>query len=151
MFDGIFKNGEEVEQRVMVLEGQMIALFGEEGCLEDINTDVPIKIGLKGANSEALKREFGVEAVARAPAAWRILINQITYLPLLNLILAAGSPSDGWKIFTIFYAPQSAAEKSKLTQAWYSLRMKENEPPNKSFARGSVLISRLAFRRVFIH
>ncbi|CAN0572955.1 unnamed protein product, partial [Laminaria digitata] len=74
----------------------------------------------------------------------RILISQIVYPAILNLIMAAGSPSEGWKIFKKLYAPQSSADKARLTQAWYDLRMKENETPTETFARGSVLRSRLA-------
>lgn len=40
------------------------------------------------------------------------------------------SPSEGREIFEFFYTPQSAAEEARLTQAWYSFRMKEGEPPN---------------------
>ncbi|CAN0528214.1 unnamed protein product, partial [Laminaria digitata] len=80
----------------------------------------------------------------RAATAWRILICQIVYPAILNLIMAAGSLSEGWKIFKKFYAPQSSADKARLTQAWYDLRMKGNETPDEYFARGSVLRSRLA-------
>ena len=52
---------------------------------------------------EALHREFGEEAVARERVAWKIFINHISYPTSLNLILAAGLPSDGWCIFMKYY------------------------------------------------
>ena len=148
LFDGMFKNGEEVQQTVMVFVNQMLAHFGEGGCLDAVGRDVPIKVASAGVSAEALKREFGEEAVARARVAWKILINQISYPTILKLIIAAGSPSEGWSIFKKFYAPQAAAEKARLTQSWYSLRMKQHEPPNEYFARGSALRSRLALHGV---
>ena len=64
-------------------------------------------------------------------------------LSLLELIFEAGSPSEGLSIFNNHSAPQSAGEKARLTQAWYSLRMKDAESPNEYFARGSVIQSQL--------
>ena len=40
-----------------------------------------------------------------------------------------------------FFAPQSAAAKARLTQAWYSFGMRDGEGPNGYFARSSVLRS----------
>ena len=80
---------------VMVFVNQMLAHFGEEGCLDAVERDVPIKVASAGVSPEALNREFGEEAVARARVAWKILINHISYPTILKLIIAAGSPSEG--------------------------------------------------------
>ena len=71
----------------------MHAHFGEEGCLDAVERDVPIASA--GASPEALHREFGEEAVARACVAWKILMNQTTYPTIVTLVIAAGSPSQG--------------------------------------------------------
>ena len=144
----MFKIGKDVQQTVMVFVNQMLAHFWEEGCLDAVERDVPIKVASAGVSPEALNREFGEEAVARARVAWKILINQISYPTILKLIIAAGSPSEGWPIFKKFYAPQAADEKARLTQSRYSLRMKEHEPLDEYFARDSVLRSRLALHGV---
>ena len=143
VFDGIVKNGEQIQQKVLIFRGQMGALFGQEDCLEAVETDVPIKVGRSDANVAALTAEFGEGMVDKARRAWGILVSQITALPVLQEILEAGSPSEGWSIFKNHYAPQSAAERARLTQAWYNLQMKEGEPPNEYFARGSVIRSQL--------
>ena len=101
-----------------------------------VERDVPIKVASAEVSPEALNREFGEEAVARARVTWNILINQISYPTILNLILAAGSPSEGWSLYKKYYATQAAADKARLTQSWYSLRMKEHEPPNEYLSRG---------------
>ena len=41
VFDGMFKNGEEVLQTVMVFVNPMLAHFGEELCLDAVERDVP--------------------------------------------------------------------------------------------------------------
>ena len=143
VFDGLVRPGEQMQQKVLVFRGQMCALFGQEDCLEAVETDVPIKVGKPDCNIAALTAEFGEELVGKARRAWSILVSQISKISLLELILEAGSPSEGWSIFKNHYAPQSAAEKARLTQAWYSLRMKDGESPNEYFAKGGVLHSQL--------
>ena len=69
LFDGMFKNGEEVQQTVMVFVNQMLAHFVEEGCLDAVERHVPIKVASAGVSREALNREFGEEAVARVRVA----------------------------------------------------------------------------------
>ena len=110
----------------------MNAYFWEMGCLEAVETTIPIKVGLKESSQEALIAEFGEELVGKASRAWSILMNQISYQALADLISATGSPSKGWTAaFKRHYAPQAAAEKARLTQPWYSLRMKVGESPNE--------------------
>ena len=48
-----------------------------------------------------------------------------------------------WKFFKTFYAPQSAAAKARLTQAWCCFGMRDGEAPNEYIARGNVLRSQL--------
>ena len=111
--------------------------------MEAVETDVPIKVGKPDCNIAALTAEFGEELVGKARHEWSILVSQIYILLLLELNLEAGSPSEGWSIFKNQYARKSAAEKARLTQAWYSLRIKYGESPNEYFARASVIRSRL--------
>ena len=112
-------------------------------CLEAAETDVPIKVGKPNCNIAALTAEFGEELVGKARRACSILVSQISERSLVELILEAGSPSEGWSIFKSHYAPRSAAEKARVTQAWYFLRMKDGESPNEYFAKGGVLHSQL--------
>ena len=120
-----------MQQKVMIVEGQMNALLWEAGCLEAVETTVSIKEGRLESSEAALNAEFGEALVKKASAAWNILGSQITDLPILNQIFAAGSPSEGCSIFGKLYAPQSAAEKARITQPWCGLNMKDKEPPNE--------------------
>ena len=73
----------------------MNAYFWEMGCLEAVETTVPIKVGLKESSQEALIAEFGEELVGKASRAWSILMNEISYQALVDLISATCSPSEG--------------------------------------------------------
>ena len=105
----MLKNGEGVQHTVMVFVDQMLVYFGEEGFLGAVEKDVPVEVVSSRDNPEALLRQFGEEAVARARVARETLINQISYVTILNLILAVGGPSEGWCIFKKLYAPLAAA------------------------------------------
>ena len=120
-----------------MFERQTNAYFYEMGCLEAVETTVPIKVGLMESSQEALIAEFGKQFVGKASRAWSILLNQISYQALADLISATGSPSEGWTAFKRHYAPQVVVEKARLTQSWYSIRMKEDNPPTSIF-RGVV-------------
>ena len=121
----------------------MNAYFGQQRCLEAVESLTPIKVGQPNVDRLALEAEFGVELVDQEYRAWSILINTILYKPLLLQIQALGSPSEGWNFSKKFYAPQSAAAKARLTQAWYSFGMKDGEAPIEYFARGSALRNQL--------
>ena len=47
------------------------------------------------------------------------------------------------EIFQEVFAPQSEAEKAKLTQAWYIFGLRDGEAPIEYFAGGSVLRNQL--------
>ena len=52
-----------------MFERQMNAYFWEMGCLEAVETTIPIKVGLKESSQEALIAEFGEELVGKASRA----------------------------------------------------------------------------------
>ena len=132
----------------MVFVNQMLAHVGEEGCLDAVERGVPINVASAGASPDALHRELGEEAVARARVACKMLVNQISYSTILKLILAAGS-HEGWSILNKFYAPQAAAptRQGSLNRRT-AFEKRTRNPPNECFARGRVLKSWLALHGV---
>ncbi|CAN0546241.1 unnamed protein product, partial [Laminaria digitata] len=79
-----------------------------------------IRIGVPGADVKALRDRFGEDKVEKAGRAWQYLLRLIRCSAILGLIMIAGSPSEGWSIFKKHYKPQADAEKSSLTQSWYT-------------------------------
>ena len=96
----------------------MKEFWGDTGCLEAVGTTVPIRVGLKESSAEALVAAFGAVIVEQASRAWGILLSQIACRAVARLVAAAGSPSVAWSAFEGSYAPQAAAAKTRLTQAW---------------------------------
>lgn len=45
VFDGSFKPGEDVQQKILIFKARMQAYFGEAGCWEAVETSVPIRVG----------------------------------------------------------------------------------------------------------
>lgn len=50
LFDGIIDPGEQIQQKVLIFRGQVCALFGQEACLEAVETDALIKVGHPDCN-----------------------------------------------------------------------------------------------------
>ena len=122
---------------------QMNEYFGRQRCVEAAESLTPIKARQPNVDRISLEAEFGAELVDQAYRDWSILINTILYKPLLLKIQALESPSEGWIFFKNCYAPQSAAAKARLTQAWHSFQTRDGEAPNEYFTRGNVLRSQL--------
>ena len=99
----------------------MTVFFREVGVRDVVKTDKHINVALAGADLKASMSGFGKEKVDKVNRAWNHVSHLITYPPILSQIWAAGSPREGWKIFKKHSAPQTNAEKSRLTQAWYNL------------------------------
>ena len=94
-----------------------------------METSVNISVGRTGADVQALKKEIGEDTLDNADHAWSYIVQSITYMRILQRIIAAGSPSECWSIKRKLYSPQADAEKASLSQSSYSLRMKDGELP----------------------
>ena len=123
----------------------MTALPRQEGVLDVVETDEHMKAALAGANQEALMKEHGEAKVHKANRAWNHVSRRITHPSILSQIWAAGSPIERWKIFKKHYdVHQADAKKSRLTQSWHNLKIKDGEPSIEYFSRGSVIRSKLS-------
>ena len=82
-FNGSFKVVEDPQQKVLVFITQMNAYFGQQCCLEAVESLTLIKVGQPNVDRMALEAEFDAELVDQAYRAWSILINTILYKFLL--------------------------------------------------------------------
>ena len=65
VFNVSFKSKEEVQRTGLVIEGQIVSLLVEKGCLEALTCESSIKLGLPGADMQAFHKESGVKAAAK--------------------------------------------------------------------------------------
>lgn len=74
-------------------------------------------VGRIGAEEEALKMDFGENKKAeKGHRAWLYIVREIAYMPILQPLFAADSPSKGWNIFKKPYASRNE-EKSSLLRS----------------------------------
>ena len=92
----------------------MTAFLRQEECMHAVEMDVHIRVGRTGADVQALRKEFGEEKVEKANRAWSYNVRVITHMLILQLILAAGSPSAGWNSLKEHCTPQAQCRELKL-------------------------------------
>ncbi|CAN0105669.1 unnamed protein product [Ectocarpus sp. 12 AP-2014] len=144
---GVIEREEDVQTRFLVFKSTLLAIFAQEGLTDVVIREVPIRVGPSttgGDDLDSLREKFSEDLMERSTKAWNILISSITYMPILTQILAAGSPSEGWKIFCTYYERRAAREKSRLEDEYREFRMESNESPQSYFDRFAVLRGRLA-------
>ena len=143
-WDGVFKSGDNRQQKLLIFRSSMVARFAQEDVHEVVMSHQDIPVGRQGISMVDLKTEYGDQKVAKAVVAWNLLITSISYMPILSEIVSDGSPSGGWRIFLKYYEPQAKAEKKRLLKEYHSFAMHEGENPQEYFGRFSILRSRLA-------
>ncbi|CAB1101632.1 unnamed protein product [Ectocarpus sp. CCAP 1310/34] len=144
-WDGVFKQeGNDLQQKLLIFKSSMVARFAQEGVHEVVMSDEDIPVGKHGANMAQLRTQFDALRVAKAIAAWNLLISSISYMPILSEVVSDGSPSGRWMIFLKYYEPQARAEKKRLLKEYHSFYMKSGEIPQEYFGRFYILRSRLA-------
>lgn len=140
---GVTEREEELQMRFLVFKSTLLAIFAQEGLTDVVIREVPIKVGPTGDDLDSLRESFSADLIKRSTKAWNILISSITHMPILTQILAAGSPSEGWKIFCTYYERRAAREKSRLKIEYYEFRMESNESPQSYFDRFAVCVAGL--------
>ena len=62
-----------------------------------------IPVGLPDVDLSRLRSYFGEERVAKSLKVWSQLIAKITAQPIQEMIFAAGSPQEAWRVFAVSY------------------------------------------------
>lgn len=143
---GVTEREDNLQTRFLVFKSTLLAIFAQEGLTDVVVREVPIRVGptTGGDDLDSLREQFSEYLIERSTKAWNILISSDSYMPILTQILAAGSPSEGWKIFCTYYERRAAREKSRLEDEYREFRMESNECPQSYFDRFAVLRGRLA-------
>ena len=143
IWDGAVKPNEDLHVKALIFRKRMMGLFKLEGCLDVIQTDDHVRIGMDEAITDDLIEKHGLARVERAQTAWTLIFNKIGYSPILVQVMAAASPSEAWNLFTKFYSVPLESRKSQLRTEWHEFAMKANETPAEYLGRGNVLRNNL--------
>ncbi|CAN0405900.1 unnamed protein product, partial [Scytosiphon promiscuus] len=81
--------------------------------------------------------------ITKAQTAWQGLLNEANYTPLLDAILAAGSPSEAWTVILAWYSPNDEAATYRTLRAFEVLVMGEQESPNEYFSRAYLIVMKM--------
>ena len=73
----------------------------------DVLKGESIPLGLPDVDLSRLRSYFGEERVATSPKLWSQLIAKVTAQPAQEMIFAAGSPQEAWRVFESHYAVKS--------------------------------------------
>ena len=76
----------------------------------DVLKGESIPVGLPVVDLSRLRSYFGEERVAKSLKLWSQLIAKITAQPVQEMIFAAGSPQEAWRVFQSHYAVKSEDE-----------------------------------------
>ena len=70
---------------------------------------------LEHADRAALVAEHSEEIVRKSYELWGMLIQKIPYVPIMRMILSAGSHQEGWACFRKYYETRAGSEKAALS------------------------------------
>ena len=103
---GKFDSGQGVASAFRVFRGSILSWVSSEG-LMDILKGESIPVGFPDVDLSRLRSYFGEERVATSPKLWSQLIAKVTAQPAQEMIFAAGSPQEAWRVFESHYAVKS--------------------------------------------
>ncbi|MEP5177288.1 hypothetical protein [Marinobacter alexandrii] len=99
-WDGKIRAGDNEQTRVQGFSSMTIAVCGQNRTLSVlVEQEKAVKVGLEHADRAALVAEHSEEVVRKSYEIWGMLIQKITYVPIMRMVLSAGSPQEGWACF----------------------------------------------------
>ena len=117
-------------------------------CYDALAAEVPVKLG-GGKSVVELERTHSKVDITKAQTAWQGLLNGANYPPLLDAILAAGSPSEAWTVILAWYSPNDEAAKYSTMREFEVLAMSDEESSNEYFSRAYLIVMKM--REMGVH
>ena len=109
----------------------------------DVLKGESIPVGLPDVDLSRLKNIFGEEKVAKSLKLWSQFIAKITAQPVQEMIFAAASPQEAWRVFESHYAVKSEDERERVEDEWNELRQKEGESIMSFYGRAKAIRMKL--------
>ena len=85
---------------------------------------------------------FDHREVDRAQRAWEIIMEKVNVPRMIEHFALLGSPSQAWAYLVEFYSVSPLADKTKLEQEWYGLKMNSDETPSEYLGRATLILGR---------
>ena len=135
---GKFESGQSVASAFRVFRGSVLSWVSAEG-LMDVLKGESIPVGIPDVDLSRLRSYLGEERVAKSLKLWSQLIAIITAQPVQEMIFAAGSPQEAWRVFESHYAVKSEVERERVEDEWNELRQKEGENIMSFYGRAKAI------------
>lgn len=122
----------------------------QAGCRTAIDpTHNPVLIGDDSVGEVDLHACHGAETVRKASHAWSILMEAVTYSPLISRMYKRGSPSGAWAEIETWYAPRGKAQRSIWKDKFEHIRMQQDEDPHAYVSRIDEAVDMLACLEIY--
>ena len=109
----------------------------------DVLKGESIPVGLTDVDLSRLKSFYGKERVAKSLKLWSQFIAKITAQPVQEMVFAAGSPQEAWRVFESHYAVKSEDERERVEDEWNELSQKEGENIMSYYGRAKAIRMKL--------
>ena len=93
-------------------------------CCDALTAGVPVKLG-GGKTLVELERTDSEVNITREKTAWRGLLNKANYPPLLDAVLAAGSPPEAWTVILAWYSPNDETAEYRTMREFEILALSD--------------------------
>ena len=138
--DGKATAGESLQSKFRTFQVQMHMYFQQEGCYDALYSQHPIPVFHN--SREELCERFDQREVDRAQRAWEIIMEKVNVPHMIEHFAILGSPSQAWAYLVEFYSVSPLADKTKLEQKWYGLKMNAGETPTEYLGRATLILGR---------
>ena len=139
-WDGKATAGESLQSKFRLFKVKMHMYCQQEGCYDALYTQDPIHVYL--LSREELCERFDHREVDRAQRAWEIIMEKVNVPRMIEHFALFGSPSQAWAYLVEFYSVSPLADKTKLEQEWYGLKMNSGETPSEYLGRATLILGR---------
>lgn len=142
-WDGKISLGEDEQTKVNAFRSVVIAFCGQNGLLDVLEQEVPVKIGKMGVSRDELVAVHSEKTVRQSYELWAMLVSKIPYAPVPQMILSSGSPQEGWRIFGRYHEVREGTGKARVIKDWHKLKQGKTETPRDFLARAVILRTKL--------
>lgn len=94
VWDGKISVGEDEQTKLNAYVSLVIAVCGQNGTLEVLSQDEPVKVGDPNASRADLVAKHSEEVVRKSYELWGMIVQKIVYAPISQTIIAAQSPQE---------------------------------------------------------